>query len=78
ADYSGTYGLVIIIKHEDGSETRYAHCSTIKVEVGEVVEQGQIIGNIGDTGFVTGPHLHFEIRFDGQTVNPLEYVRLYK
>ena len=78
ADYSGTYGLVILIQHEDGSETRYAHCSTVKVEVGEFVEQGQIIGNIGDTGFVTGPHLHFEIRFDGQTVNPLEYVRLYK
>ena len=75
---SGTYGLVIIIQHEDGSETRYAHCSTIKVKVGEVVEQGQIIGNIGDTGFVTGPHLHFEIRIDGKTVNPLEYVRLYK
>lgn len=78
ADYSGTYGLIIIIQHEDGSETRYAHCSAAKVEVGEYVEQGQVIGNIGTSGYVTGAHLHFEIRFDGQTVNPLEYVRLYK
>lgn len=78
ADYSGTYGLVIIIDHGDGSETRYAHCSASKVEVGEYVEQGQVIGNIGDTGYVTGAHLHFEIRIDGNTVNPLKYVRLYK
>lgn len=78
ADYSGTYGLIVIVQHEDGSETRYAHCSAVKVEVGEYVEQGQVIGNIGDTGYVTGAHLHFEIRFDGKTVNPLEYVRLYK
>ncbi len=78
ADYSGTYGLVVIIDHGDGSETRYAHCSALKVEVGEYVEQGQVIGNIGDTGYVTGAHLHFEIRIDGNTVNPLKYVRLYK
>ena len=78
ADYSGTYGLIIIIQHEDGSETRYAHCSAVKVEVGEFVEQGQVIGNIGTTGYVTGAHLHFEIRFNGETVNPLDYVRLYK
>ncbi len=73
----GTYGLVIYISHEDGSETRYAHLSTIKVEVGDYVEQGQIIGNIGTTGFVTGPHLHFEIRIGGETVDPLKYVSLY-
>lgn len=77
ADYSGTYGLIVIIDHGDGTETRYAHCSAVKVEVGEYVEQGQIIGNIGDTGYVTGAHLHFEIRIDGNTVNPLKYVRLY-
>ena len=77
AGESGTYGQVIMLQHEDGSETVYAHCSVLKVEQGDYVEQGQVIGNIGTTGYVTGPHLHFEIRIDGQTVNPLKFVRLY-
>jgi len=67
---AGTYGNLIIIKHPDGVETRYAHLSATSVKEGDHVEAGQPIGAVGTTGYSTGPHLHFEVRKDGQTVDP--------
>lgn len=66
----GAYGNVIVIRHYNGLETVYAHLSKIKVKPGQVVISGQMIGLGGSTGRSTGPHLHFEVRFMGQPVNP--------
>ena len=66
-------GLYLIIDHGGDISTLYAQCSTILVEVGDVVEQGQKIAEIGSTGFATGPHLHFEVRLNGMHVDPLDY-----
>ncbi len=74
AAYSGTYGLIIKIAHENGVETRYAHLDEIDVQVGDSVYKGQPIGKMGITGRVTGPHLHFEVRINGNPVNPRNYL----
>ena len=76
AGYYGGYGLCIDIQHEPGRLTRYGHCSATLVNVGDKVYQGQLIGKVGNTGRSTGPHLHFEIRFNGTAVNPLPYLGL--
>lgn len=68
------YGKIIIIKHDNGFETRYAHLSQISTRVGERVEQGELIGKTGNSGRTTGPHLHFEIRKNGKTLNPMKYL----
>ena len=67
---AGTYGNLVVLRHADGSETRYAHLSAIGVEVGDRVTAGQPLGAVGATGRVTGPHLHFEVRVDGHAVDP--------
>jgi murein DD-endopeptidase MepM/ murein hydrolase activator NlpD len=67
---AGTYGNLVVMRHADGSETRYAHLSAIGVEVGAQVARGQAIGAVGSTGRSTGPHLHFELRRDGHAVDP--------
>jgi murein DD-endopeptidase MepM/ murein hydrolase activator NlpD len=67
---AGTYGNLIVIKHANGVETRYAHLSATSVKEGEQVQAGQPIGAVGTTGYSTGPHLHFEVRKDGQTFDP--------
>lgn len=75
ASYSGYgYGNYIIVRHGDGSETLYAHLSSIWVSLGQYVEQGEIIGAVGCTGWCTGPHLHFEVRIGGSPVDPLGYL----
>lgn len=68
------YGLMVLIYHGNGVATRYAHLSKIHVKEGQLVEQGQIIGRCGSTGYSTGPHLHFEIIIDGVYVNPQKYL----
>jgi murein DD-endopeptidase MepM/ murein hydrolase activator NlpD len=68
------YGNVIEIKHRDGKSTLFAHLSRIGVTKGQKVEQGDIIGAVGSTGFSTGPHLHFEFRVDGEHRDPLTIV----
>jgi len=70
-----SYGLYVIIEHSGGKSTLYAHMSKIMVKVGDNVTKGQIIGLSGNTGFSTGPHLHFELRVNGVQTNPAAYVR---
>lgn len=69
-----SYGNMVLITHEDGSQTRYAHMSSIDVVNGQHVICGQTIGHVGSTGNSTGNHLHFEIIINGKTVNPYNYI----
>ncbi len=71
ADYQGTYGNLIVVDHGGGIVTYYAHCSDVLVCVGDKVHQGQVIGLVGTTGRTTGPHLHFEIRVNGEAIDPM-------
>ena len=71
AEYSDSYGNFVLIDHGDRYSTAYGHMSEIAVEAGQEVKQGELIGYIGSTGWSTGPHLHFEIRLDGERIDPL-------
>lgn len=70
-----SYGNLMIISHGNGLTTRYAHCNSVYVKVGQSVQKGQVIGAVGTTGCSTGPHLHFEVRQNGSHKNPLNYVK---
>ena len=70
----GSYGNLVIVDHGNGVETWYGHCSKLYSNVGDTVEAGSIIATVGSTGNSTGPHLHFEIRINGECVNPQNYV----
>jgi murein DD-endopeptidase MepM/ murein hydrolase activator NlpD len=75
AEWSSSYGYYVMIKHDNGQETLYAHMrSEPFVSAGERVYQGQQIGEVGMTGFATGYHLHFEVRVDGERMNPINYL----
>ena len=74
AGWLGGYGNLTVIDHGRGLSTAYGHQSSIGVSVGQHVEQGETIGNVGSTGHSTGPHLHFEVRVNGQAVDPLGYL----
>ena len=78
AGRQGGYGKLVEIDHGHGITTRYAHLSKIKVKVGQRVKKGARIGNVGSTGRSTGPHLHYEVRRNGRTHNPIKFVRLEK
>ena len=73
AEYSDSYGNFVLIDHGDRYSTAYGHMSEIAVEAGQEVKQGEFIGYIGSTGWSTGPHLHFEIRLDGERIDPEEF-----
>jgi len=68
------YGNYVIIRHANGMETSYAHLSAIYVTMGQQVQQGDVIGTVGCTGWCTGPHLHFEVHVNGVPVDPLAYL----
>lgn len=72
------YGRLIKIKHDFGVETRYAHLSGIKVEVGQKVSRGDRIGDMGNSGRSTGSHLHYEIRLGGTAINPMTFIKAGK
>ena len=74
----GPYGMHVIIDHGNGVTTLYAHMSEKYVSVGQYVVQGQMIGLVGRTGNVTGPHLHFEVRINGIYQDPIKYIGTYK
>lgn len=74
AGYNGGYGNVVYIDHGNGYQTRYAHQKYLNVKVGDYVQKGDVLGYIGATGNVTGAHVHFEVRINGNTVNPYDYV----
>ncbi len=67
----GGYGKLVIVDHGGGVSTLYAHLFEILVSSGTSVRRGQVLGRVGSTGFSTGPHLHFEVRIDGQPIDPI-------
>ncbi|UYV35847.1 DUF5930 domain-containing protein [Rhodobacteraceae bacterium D3-12] len=75
AGWGSGYGRLVKIQHEFGIETRYAHLNKIRVKVGQRVSRGQRIGDMGASGRVTGPHLHYEVRVGGKAVNPMIYIK---
>ncbi|MEZ7893122.1 MAG: M23 family metallopeptidase [Candidatus Wallbacteria bacterium] len=75
AGWLGGYGKLVEIKHPKGYTTRYAHMSKINVKVGQEVTSSKIVGYVGDTGTSTGYHLHFEVRKNGNPLNPLAYIQ---
>lgn len=75
AEQTPDYGKIVKIDHGSGLETRYAHASLLVVKVGDRVEKGQKIAEVGSTGRSTGPHLHYEIRLDGNALDPRKYLQ---
>lgn len=75
AGWLGGYGRLVKIKHQFGIETRYAHMSRIRVNVGDRVSRGDRIGDMGNSGRSTGTHLHYEVRLNGKPVNPMTYIK---
>lgn len=73
----GGYGLTVVVEHETGIQTRYAHLSELGVRAGEAVQQGQDLGRVGSTGRSTGPHLHFEVLEHGRAVDPVQAAARY-
>lgn len=76
--YSNIYGKYVVIAHARGYKTWYAHLSSIGVKRGQYVKQGQFIGGMGNTGYSTGPHLHFAIYRNGRFLDPLSYLHYDK
>lgn len=74
ADPLGAYGKLVVIEHSNGITSHYGHCAALKVNIGQIVQAGDIIATVGSSGVSTGPHLHFEIRRNGQPEHPERYL----
>ena len=74
AGWGGGYGNLVIVDHGNGWRSYYAHFTEIAVDLGQEVRQGEALGGAGTTGYSTGPHLHFELRFQGRPVDPHIYL----
>jgi murein DD-endopeptidase MepM/ murein hydrolase activator NlpD len=75
AEWFSSYGLYIQMEHGGDLETRYGHLSRLNVAAGQFVHKGDVIGYVGTTGRSTGPHLHYEVRVAGESVNPMPYMQ---
>jgi murein DD-endopeptidase MepM/ murein hydrolase activator NlpD len=75
AEYHHQYGNLVEIDHGNSFTTRYAHASKVLVKLGDVVQRGSKIAEVGTTGRVTGPHLHFEVRYKGAAQNPTRFLQ---
>ncbi|MCC6948777.1 MAG: peptidoglycan DD-metalloendopeptidase family protein [Bradyrhizobiaceae bacterium] len=75
AERNGGYGLMVEVEHANGLTTRYAHLSAIEVAAGSVIPAGAIVGRAGSTGRSTGPHVHYEVRANGEAVDPQRFLR---
>lgn len=73
--FDNSFGNYIVIKHSHGIYTRYAHLNSFRVKKGQIVQQGDVIGTIGNTGISTGPHLHYEVHIGSDVVDPAKYIR---
>ncbi len=73
--YGEKKGNFVLMEHSDGTQTLYCHCSEVLVTEGSVIRAGELIALVGNTGWSTGPHLHFEIHIDGSSVDPLDYIK---
>lgn len=74
AGWRGGYGRTVIIDHGSGETSLYGHCSSLNVSEGQTINKGDIIASVGSTGYSTGPHLHFEIRVDGEPQDPMGWL----
>ena len=74
AGYNTAYGNMVMIDHGGGVSTLYAHGDKIMVTLGQTVKKGDVVLQVGETGYATGPHAHFEVRINGTPVDPLPYV----
>ena len=72
--WKGSLGQLVVISHGNGIQTYYGHCSKLLVSAGQQISQGQVIAKAGSTGRSTGPHVHFEIRINGSSINPQSYI----
>ena len=70
-----SFGKWVMVKHNNGLNTMYAHLSQISVSSGQSVSTGQVLGYSGETGYATGPHLHFEVRYRGVAQNPARFLQ---
>ncbi len=75
AGRNGGYGLMVEVRHPSGVSSRYAHLSHVLVAEGDVLDAGDTVGLVGSTGRSTGPHLHYELRVNGETTDPMKFVR---
>jgi murein DD-endopeptidase MepM/ murein hydrolase activator NlpD len=75
AERNGGYGLMVEVDHGNGIATRYAHLSAISVSEGAMIDVGTVVGRIGTSGRSTGPHLHYEVRVNGEAVDPQRFLR---
>jgi murein DD-endopeptidase MepM/ murein hydrolase activator NlpD len=78
AGWNGGYGRMVEVDHGNGFATRYGHLSEIDVTVGQKLAAGDVVGKTGSSGRSTGPHLHYEVRHNGEPVDPLRFLTVGK